>query len=72
MFCVHDDFEALLEGYSDPRSAGAHSPEWTLNLQETLHISHGIIASSTESDFEFVITLSSNQVTKFTASSWYV
>lgn len=38
VFCVHDDCEALLEGYVEPRQAATHSPDWTVSLQSTLHM----------------------------------
>ncbi|ALC47449.1 CG31342 [Drosophila busckii] len=67
VFCVHDDTEALLEGYAEPRHAAAHMPEWVLSLRDTLHISHALIPNSHE--FEFVVTLS-NEVMRFHAASW--
>lgn len=67
VFCVHDDFEALLEGYQEPRFAPLHQPLWTLSLQTTQHITHALVP--TENDYEFVITLAST-VARFTASSW--
>uniref|UniRef100_A0A1A9W1A3 PH domain-containing protein n=1 Tax=Glossina brevipalpis TaxID=37001 RepID=A0A1A9W1A3_9MUSC len=60
VFCVHDDTEALLEGYADPRQAPSHNPEWIVSMQDTLHISHALIPNSHE--FEFVVTLSSEVV----------
>lgn len=68
VFCVHDDFEALLEGYQEPRFAPLHQPDWTLSLQTTQHISHTLVPT-TDTDYEFVITLT-NSVARFTASSW--
>ncbi|KAM7362716.1 uncharacterized protein ACRADG_013286 isoform 1-T2 [Cochliomyia hominivorax] len=67
VFCVHDDTEALLEGYAEPRQAPSHNPEWIVSLQDTLHISHALIPNSHE--FEFVVTLS-NEVVRFHAMSW--
>ncbi|XP_005181108.2 serine-rich adhesin for platelets [Musca domestica] len=67
VFCVHDDTEALLEGYAEPRQAPSHNPEWVVSLQDTLHISHALIPNSHE--FEFVVTLS-NEVLRFHAMSW--
>lgn len=67
VFCVHDDTEALLEGYAEPRQAAAHMPEWAVSLRDTLHISHALIPNSHE--FEFVVTLS-NEVLRFHAVSW--
>ncbi len=67
VFCVHDDCEATLEGYVDMREAGSHIPEWTVNLQTTLHISHALVPS--EQEYEFVITLASD-VVRFNAASW--
>ncbi|EDW81732.1 uncharacterized protein Dwil_GK12219 [Drosophila willistoni] len=69
VFCVHDDTEALLEGYAEPRQAAAHMPEWAVSLRETLHISHALIPNSHE--FEFVVTLS-NEVLRFHAVSWEI
>lgn len=69
VFCVHDDTEALLEGYAEPRQAPSHNPEWIVSMQDTLHISHALIPNSHE--FEFVVTLS-NEVVRFHAMSWYV
>uniref|UniRef100_A0A1A9ZA07 PH domain-containing protein n=1 Tax=Glossina pallidipes TaxID=7398 RepID=A0A1A9ZA07_GLOPL len=60
VFCVHDDTEALLEGYADPRQAPSHNPEWVVSMQDALHISHALIPNSHE--FEFVVTLSSEVV----------
>jgi len=67
VFCVHDDTEALLEGYAEPRQAAGHLPEWAVSLRETLHISHALIPNSHE--FEFVVTLS-HEVLRFHAVSW--
>lgn len=67
VFCVHDDCEALLEGYTEPRHAATHAPEWTVALQTTLHISHTLVPS--ENEYEFVIALSSETL-RFIASSW--
>lgn len=68
VFCVHDDFEAFLEGYQEPRSAPSHQPDWTVSLQTTQHISHALFSLS-DNDYEFVITLTSS-VARFTAPSW--
>lgn len=67
MFCVHDDCEAFLEGYVDPRQAPSHSPEWSLSLQTVQHISHALVP--VEQEFEFVITLSTD-VARFNANTW--
>lgn len=64
---MHDDCEALLEGYTEPRLAASHSPDWTLSLQTTLHISHTLVPS--EQEYEFVITLLTETV-RFNAASW--
>ncbi|XP_016950665.1 uncharacterized protein LOC108024946 [Drosophila biarmipes] len=69
VFCVHDDTEALLEGYAEPRQAAGHLPEWAVSLRETLHISHALIPNSHE--FEFVVTLS-HEVLRFHAVSWEI
>ncbi|XP_034113531.2 pneumococcal serine-rich repeat protein [Drosophila albomicans] len=69
VFCVHDDTDALLEGYAEPRQAAAHMPEWAVSLRDTLHISHALIPNSHE--FEFVVTLS-NEVLRFHAVSWEI
>ncbi|XP_052863868.1 mucin-5AC [Anopheles cruzii] len=67
VFCVHDDCEAFLEGFSDPRQAPSHAPEWSLSLQTVQHISHALV--SVEQEFEFVITLGS-EVARFNANTW--
>ncbi|XP_053670900.1 mucin-5AC [Anopheles nili] len=67
VFCVHDDCEAFLEGYSDPRQAPSHAPEWALALQTVQHVSHALV--SVEQEFEFVITLDS-EVARFNAHTW--
>ncbi|XP_052902000.1 mucin-5AC [Anopheles moucheti] len=67
VFCVHDDCEAFLEGYSDPRQAPSHAPEWALSLQTVQHVSHALV--SIEQEFEFVITLGS-EVARFNANTW--
>uniref|UniRef100_A0A182QEW0 PH domain-containing protein n=1 Tax=Anopheles farauti TaxID=69004 RepID=A0A182QEW0_9DIPT len=67
VFCVHDDCEAFLEGYSDPRQAPSHAPEWALSLQTVQHVSHALV--SVEQEFEFVITLGS-EVARFNANTW--
>uniref|UniRef100_A0A336KH09 CSON010293 protein n=1 Tax=Culicoides sonorensis TaxID=179676 RepID=A0A336KH09_CULSO len=67
VFCVHDDTFALLEGYSEPKFAPSHIPEWTIPLQTTQHISHALVPQ--ENEFEFVITLM-NDVARFNAPSW--
>ncbi|XP_017031201.1 uncharacterized protein [Drosophila kikkawai] len=69
VFCVHDDTDALLEGYAEPRQAAGHLPEWSVSLREALHISHALIPNSHE--FEFVVTLS-NEVLRFHAVSWEI
>ncbi|XP_017084548.2 LOW QUALITY PROTEIN: mucin-5AC [Drosophila eugracilis] len=69
VFCVHDDTEALLEGYAEPRQAAGHLPEWAVSLRDTLHISHSLIPNSHE--FEFVVTLS-HEVLRFHAVSWEI
>ncbi|XP_053946312.1 mucin-5AC [Anastrepha ludens] len=69
VFCVHDDTDALLEGYAEPRQAASHNPEWTISMQDTLHISHALIPNSHE--FEFVVTLA-NEVIRFHAMSWEI
>uniref|UniRef100_A0A182VY29 PH domain-containing protein n=1 Tax=Anopheles minimus TaxID=112268 RepID=A0A182VY29_9DIPT len=67
VFCVHDDCEAFLEGYSDPRQAPSHAPEWALSLQTVQHVSHALV--SIEQEFEFVITLGT-EVARFNANTW--
>ncbi|XP_065089878.1 uncharacterized protein LOC135711062 [Ochlerotatus camptorhynchus] len=67
VFCVHDDCEAFLEGYVDPRQAPSHSPEWSLSLQTVQHISHALVP--VEQEFEFVITLSTD-VARFNTNTW--
>lgn len=67
VFCVHDDCEALLEGYVEPRLAPFHSPDWIVSLQHAMHISHALVG--VEQDFEFVITVP-NEVHRFMAPSW--
>lgn len=69
VFCVHDDSEALLEGYSEPRQAASHLPEWKISLQMIQHISHALV--SHENEFEFVITLS-NDVIRLQAMTWEI
>ncbi|GAB0088346.1 uncharacterized protein DMENIID0001_027490 [Sergentomyia squamirostris] len=69
VFCVHDDFDALLEGYTEPRLAPSHSPEWTISLQQTQHISHALVPL--EQEYEFVITLNTDCI-RFSASSWEI
>lgn len=69
VFCVHDDCEALLEGYAEPRLAASHSPDWAISLQSALHISHTLVPS--EQEYEFVIALTTETV-RFNAASWYV
>lgn len=64
---MHDDCEALLEGYVEPRLAASHTPDWTVTLQNTLHISHALVP--TEQEYEFVVTLQSD-VIRFCAPSW--
>ena len=64
---MHDDCEAFLEGYSDPRQAPSHGPEWALSLQTVQHVSHALV--SVEQEFEFVITLGS-EVARFNANTW--
>lgn len=67
VFCVHDDCQPLLEGYTEPRQASTHVPEWTVSLLTTLHISHTLVPS--EQEYEFVITLQKDTV-RFHAQSW--
>ncbi|XP_055640171.1 uncharacterized protein LOC129777736 [Toxorhynchites rutilus septentrionalis] len=67
VFCVHDDCEAFLEGYLDPRQAPSHNPEWSISLQSVQHISHALVPM--EQEFEFVITFS-NEIARFNANTW--
>lgn len=64
---MHDDNEALLEGYAEPRLAASHSPDWTISLQNVLHISYALVPSDQE--YEFVITLAT-ETARFNAPSW--
>lgn len=67
VFCVHDDCEALLEGYVEPRQAAQHQPEWTVPLQHALHVSHALVP--TEQEYEFAVTLPA-EVVRFNAATW--
>lgn len=69
VFCVHDDSEAILEGYVEPRQAAQHQPEWTVPLQHALHVSHSLVPS--EHEYEFVVTLPA-EVVRFNAPTWDV
>lgn len=69
VFCVHDDCEAILEGYVEPRQAAQHQPEWTVSLQQALHVSHSLVPS--EHEYEFVVTLPA-EVVRFNAPTWDV
>jgi hypothetical protein len=64
---VHDDCEAFLEGFTEPRSASTHQPDWSIALQTTQHVSHALVSS--EQEFEFVVTLA-NEVARFSAPTW--
>jgi hypothetical protein len=67
VFCVHDDCEAFLEGFTEPRSASTHQPDWSIALQTTQHVSHALVSS--EQEFEFVVTLA-NEIARFSAPTW--
>ncbi|PSN40567.1 hypothetical protein C0J52_10780 [Blattella germanica] len=67
VFCVHDDAEAFLEVYLDPKMAVMHKPDWFVSLTNCLHVSPTICAQ--EEEYEFVVTLST-EVVRFTAPSW--
>ncbi|KAL5285489.1 hypothetical protein ACFFRR_007291 [Megaselia abdita] len=69
VFCVHDDTDAWIEGYVEPRQSASHMPEWKISLQSIQHISHALV--SNENEFEFVITLN-NSVVRLQAMSWEI
>ncbi|KAJ9579585.1 hypothetical protein L9F63_004770 [Diploptera punctata] len=67
VFCVHDDVEPFLEVYVDQKVAIMHKPDWTVSLNNCLHVSPTICAQ--EEEYEFVVTLST-EVVRFAAPSW--
>jgi len=55
VFCIHDDTEAFLEFYTEPKSATTHKPTSFVPLRTAMHISPAICGHP--DDFEFAITL---------------
>lgn len=53
-FCVHDDLEPKLEGFSDQKQATTHSPIWSNSLRGIQHLSPTLCATSRH-DYEFCI-----------------
>jgi len=67
VFCIHDDVDAFLEFYTEPKMAQIHKPATRISLAHTLHVSPSIVGQDNE--FQFAVTFSS-QVICLAATDW--
>ncbi|CAG7720782.1 unnamed protein product [Allacma fusca] len=67
IFCVHDDVEAFLEFYTEPKMGAGHKPVFAVSLNSCLHVSPSIMGQDNE--YEFAVTLPS-QVIRLIAANW--
>lgn len=67
VFCVHDDVEAFLEFYSEPKMGTIHKPLSAISLNTCLHVSPSIMGQDNE--YQFAVTLQ-NDVIRLTAANW--
>lgn len=67
-FCVHDDAEAYLEFYSEPKMGATHRPNSYVSLNSCLHVSPSIIGQE-NNEYQFAVTLPT-QVIRLVAANW--
>lgn len=68
IFCIHDDAEAFLEFYTEPKLGTIHKPLYAILLNACLHVSPSIIGQDNE--YQFAVTLP-NEVVRLVVSTWY-
>ncbi|XP_063980024.1 uncharacterized protein LOC135164006 [Diachasmimorpha longicaudata] len=68
-FCVHDDTEPRLEGFSDQKQATTHSPLWANSLRGIQHISPTLCATSRH-DYEFCVNFNDDRVLRLAAPTY--
>lgn len=68
-FCIHDDLEPRLEGFSDQRQATTHSPLWSQSLRTVLHLSPTLCATS-KNDYEFCVSLADDKALRLAAPTY--
>lgn len=68
-FCVHDDLDPRLEGFSDQKHATSHSPIWSQTLRNALHLSPTLCATS-KNDYEFCVNFSDDQILRLAAPTY--
>lgn len=68
-FCVHDDVEPRLEGFTDQKQATTHSPVWANSLRNIQHLSPTLCATSRH-DYEFCINFSDDRVLRLAAPTY--
>lgn len=68
VFCVHDDSEALLEFYTEPKMATLHKPLSAISLNCCLHVSPSIVAGQ-DNEYQFAVTLQT-EVIRLVAANW--
>ncbi|XP_015112702.1 uncharacterized protein LOC107038231 [Diachasma alloeum] len=68
-FCVHDDTEPRLEGFTDQKQATTHSPLWANSLRGIQHISPTLCATSRH-DYEFCVNFNDDRVLRLAAPTY--
>ncbi|XP_008211938.1 uncharacterized protein LOC100677834 isoform X2 [Nasonia vitripennis] len=68
-FCVHDDLDPRLEGFTDQKHATSHSPIWFQTLRNALHLSPTLCATS-KNDYEFCVNFSDDQILRLAAPTY--
>ncbi|KAK0096274.1 hypothetical protein PV326_005925 [Microctonus aethiopoides] len=68
-FCVHDDMEPKLEGFSDQKQAATHLPFWSNSLRGIQHLSPTLCATSRH-DYEFCINFHDDRVIRLAAPTY--
>ena len=68
-FCVHDDADPRLEGFTDQKQSTTHSPIWSQSLRNALHLSPTLCATS-KNDYEFCINFSENRIMRLAAPTY--
>ncbi|XP_034937274.1 uncharacterized protein [Chelonus insularis] len=68
-FCVHNDTEPHLEGFTDQKQSTTHSPVWAHSLRNIQHLSPTLCATSRH-DYEFCINFNDDRVLRLAAPSY--
>lgn len=68
-FCVHDDIEPKLEGFTDQKHATTHSPIWSNSLRGIQHVSPTLCATSRH-DYEYCINFNDDKVLRLAAPTY--